>query len=239
MIRFVLATVIGLLATPLCAEVKIAEVTSPGGIKAWLVEEHGIPFTALEIRFRGGTSLDAPGKRGSVMLMASLLEEGAGGLDSQGFANKRDDLAAKFGFDAGGDMVTVSAQMLTENRDAAIDLLKLALTDPAFDQPAIDRVRGQVLSIIAEHASSPSDIAQDVGRKLTFGDHPYGSSDLGTAESVNGLTRDDILAAKAATMARDRLYVSAVGDISPADLGALLDKLLGDLPATGAPLPPP
>ena len=55
-----------LLASPALAEVKIQEVTSPGGIKAWLVEEHGIPFTALEIRFLGGTSLDRPGKRGEV-----------------------------------------------------------------------------------------------------------------------------------------------------------------------------
>lgn len=237
MIRFVLATVIGLVASPLWAEVKIEEVTSPGGIKAWLVEEHGIPFTALEIRFRGGTSLDAPGKRGATMLMASLLEEGAGDLDSRGFADARDDLAAKLKFDAGADMVTVSAQMLTENRDAAVALLKQALIDPSFDQDAVDRVRGQIMSIIDNKASDPSAIASETMAAMTYGDHPYGSSDLGTKDTVNSLTRDDIIAAKAASMTRNRLYVSAVGDISPADLGTLLDRLLGDLPETGAPLP--
>jgi len=62
MMRAILAGLICLLfAGPLSAEVKIQEVTSPGGLKAWLVEEHGIPFTALELRFRGGTSVDAPG----------------------------------------------------------------------------------------------------------------------------------------------------------------------------------
>lgn len=239
MIRFVLATVIGLFASALSAEVKIAEVTSPGGIKAWLVEEHGIPFTALEIRFRGGTSLDVTGKRGATMLMASLLEEGSGDLDSRGFAEARDDLAAKLSFDANADMVSVSAQMLTENRDAAVALLRQALIDPRFDQDAIDRVRGQILSIIDNRATDPSDIAGKTFAAMAYGDHPYGSSELGTKSSVNGLTRDDILAAKAATMARDRLFVSAVGDITPAQLGTLLDTLLGDLPATGAPLPPP
>lgn len=239
MIRFVLATVIGLLASPIWAEVKIAEVTSPGGIKAWLVEEHGIPFTALEIRFRGGTSLDVAGKRGATMLMASLLEEGSGDLDSRGFAEARDDLAAKLSFDANADMVSVSAQMLTENRDAAVALLRQALIDPTFDQDAIDRVRGQILSIIDNRATDPSDIAGKTFAAMTYGDHPYGSSELGTKVSVNGLTRDDILVAKTATMARDRLFVSAVGDITPAQLGTLLDTLLGDLPAIGAPLPPP
>ena len=62
------------LAWPALANVKIEEITSPGGIKAWLVEEHSIPFTALEIRFRGGTSLDAPGKRSATLLMSALLE---------------------------------------------------------------------------------------------------------------------------------------------------------------------
>ena len=71
------------LALPAWAEVKIKEVTSPGGITAWLVEDHSIPFTALELRFRGGTSLDAPGKRGAIYLMAGLLEEGAGDLMAQ------------------------------------------------------------------------------------------------------------------------------------------------------------
>ena len=52
-----------LMALPAWAEVQIEEVTSPGGITAWLVEEPSIPFTALEIRFQGGTTLDAPGKR--------------------------------------------------------------------------------------------------------------------------------------------------------------------------------
>lgn len=239
MIRFLFAAALSLLALPVWAEVKISEVTSPGGIKAWLVEEHGIPFTALEIRFRGGTSLDPAGKRGAIKLMVSLLEEGAGTLDSKGFAEARDDLAAQFSFDSGADTVAVSAQFLTENRDKAVALLKTALTDPAFDQPSIDRVRGQILSIIASRATSPDDIAQETASKITFGDHPYGSSDLGTAETVKALSREDILAAKAATMARDRVYVSAVGDITPEALGQIIDTLFGDLPEKGAALPPP
>ena len=239
MIRFLFAAALSLLALPVWAEVKISEVTSPGGIKAWLVEEHGIPFTALEIRFRGGTSLDPAGKRGAVKLMVSLLEEGAGTLDSKGFAEARDDLAAQFSFDSGADTVAVSAQFLTENRDKSVALLKTALTDPAFDQASIDRVRGQILSIIASRATSPDDIAQETASKITFGDHPYGSSDLGTADTVKGLSREDILAAKAATMARDRVYVSAVGDITPEALGQIIDTLLGDLPEKGAAFRPP
>ena len=70
---FLLALV---MALPARAGVEIKELTTPGGINAWLVEEHSFPFVALELRFRGGAALDAPGKRGAVTLMTATLEEG-------------------------------------------------------------------------------------------------------------------------------------------------------------------
>ncbi len=239
MIRVLLAAALALCVGLPARAVDIREVTSPGGIHAWLVEEHSIPFTALEIRFEGGASLDAPGKRGATVLMAALLEEGSGELDSQGFAEAREQLAAEYQFDAYDDAVTVSARMLTENRAEAAALLKGALTDPRFDQAAIDRVKGQVATIIRSDEKDPGELARRSFDELAFGDHPYASSRNGTLDSVAGLTRDDLFAAKAAVMARDRLFVSAVGDITETELGALLDDLLGGLPATGAPMPPP
>ena len=225
------------LALPLRAEVAIQEVTSPGGIKAWLVENHDIPFIALNIRFKGGTSLDAAGKRGAVNLMTALIEEGAGDMDSQAFAAARYGMAAEFGFASDSDGVSVSARFLTDTSAQATDLLHLALTQPRFDAQAIERVRGQVLQNIAANAKDPGTIASDLLSQAAFGDHPYGSSGDGTADSVQALSRDDLLAAYRGALARDRIYVAAAGDISAADLGLMLDKLLGDLPATGAPQP--
>jgi zinc protease len=225
------------LALPLRAEVQIQEITSPGWIKAWLVENHDIPFTALNIRFKGGTSLDAAGKRGAVNLMTALIEEGAGDLDSQAFAAARDGLAAEFGFSSDSDGVSVSAKFLTDTSDQAVDLLHLALTKPRFDPEAIERVRGQVLQNIASNAKDPGTIASDLLSQAAFGDHPYGTSGDGTADSVQALTRDDLLAAYHGALARDRIYVAAAGDISAKDLGLMLDRLLGDLPATGATQP--
>ena len=232
-------TVLLAFALPAQAEIQVKEVTSPGGITAWLVEDHNIPFTAMEIQFRGGTSLDTPDKRGAVNLMTATLEEGAGELDSQGFAEARDALAAEFSFDAGADSVGVSVRFLTENRDQAVDLLRQALVNPRFDQGAIDRVREQVLSILRSNEKDPDTIASDTFDALAFGDHPYGSSGDGTLETVAALTRDDILAAHQGALARDRVYVAVAGDITAEELGPLLDRLLGDLPATGLPLPGP
>ena len=237
MMRIVLSFVLLLAALPLRAEVDIKEVTSPGGLKAWLVEEHSIPFVALELRFKGGASLDEEGKRGATNLMMGLLEEGAGDLDARGFARASEALAASFGYSAGDDAVSVSARFLTENRDEAIDLLRLSLVEPTFPEKAVERVRGQVLSGLRSDLKDPNAIAGRKFKALAFGDHPYATPYEGSVESVSALTREDIIAAYKGALARDRLYVSAVGDITEEELGTLLDRLLGDLPDSGAPMP--
>ena len=227
------------LALPAWAEIKIQEVTSRSGITAWLVEDHSIPFSALELRFRGGTSLDAPGKRGSVYLMTGLLEEGSGDLRAQDYARALESLAAEFSFDADKDTVSISARFLTENRDDAMALLRQTLFEPRFDQDALDRVRAQVLAGLRSDAKNPNNIAGLAFAEMTYGDHPYGSDGKGTMETVAALSRQDIFGAHEAVFARDRLYVSAVGDITAEELGLLLDDLLGALPEKGAPIPGP
>ncbi|MDX5383465.1 MAG: insulinase family protein [Rhodobacterales bacterium] len=239
MMRFILPVMLALAALPARAAIEIKEVVSPGGITAWLVEDHAIPFTALEIRFRGGASVEAAEKRGATNLMAALLEEGAGEMDARAFARARDGLAASFRYSVSDDALSVSAQFLTENRDAAVDLLRQSLVQPRFDDDAIERVRAQVLSGLRSDEKNPQSIASRRFDALVYGDHPYGSSLDGTIDTVSALTRDDLLAAHADTLARDRIHVSAVGDITADQLGALLDSLLGDLPATGAALPGP
>lgn len=234
--RFLLPIAVIFAAIPVRADVDIKEITTPGGIEAWLVEDHSIPFVALELRFRGGTSLDVPGKRGAVNLMTGLLEEGAGDLDARAFARETEALAARFSYDAGADAVSISARFLSENRDEALSLLRKTLIEPRFDDDAIERVRAQVVSIIQSDSKNPSDVAGVAFAELIYGDHPYGSSQEGTVESVSALTKEDIVAAHSAALAKDRLYVSAVGDITEAELAESLDILLGALPEQGAPL---
>ncbi|QFT74367.1 pitrilysin family protein [Ruegeria sp. THAF33] len=235
--RFVATLIACLVALPALAEIEIEEVTSRGGIKAWLVEDHSIPFTALELRFRGGTSLDDPDKRGAVNLMSGLIEEGAGDMDARTYARELEALAASFRYNAGDDSVSISARFLSENRDEVVDLLRTTIHEPRFDQDAVDRVRAQVLSGLRSDQTDPNEIAGLTFAQMAYGDHPYGSEGKGTIESVSALTRDDVVAAYEGVFAKDRLYVGAVGDITAEELGTLLDTLLGDLPDTGKPIP--
>ncbi|WP_425084896.1 M16 family metallopeptidase [Ruegeria profundi] len=234
----IFATLIAfVIALPAWAEIEIEEVTSPGGITAWLVEDHSIPFAALELRFRGGTSLDDPDKRGAVYLMSGLIEEGAGDMDARTYARELESLAASFNYNAGDDSVSISARFLTENRGEVIDLLRTTLLEPRFDEDAVERVKAQILSGLRSDQTDPNDIAGRSFAAMAYGDHPYGSEGKGTLETVAALTRDDVVTAYESVFAKDRLYVGAVGDITAEELGVLLDTLLLDLPETGKPIP--
>ncbi|UWQ95609.1 insulinase family protein [Rhodobacteraceae bacterium M385] len=227
-------------AAPLHADiVDIQPVTSEGGIDAWLVEDTSIPFVALDLWFTGGGSIDAPDARGAVHLMTALLEEGAGDMDAATFAAELEGLAASFSFDVYRDELVISVQMLTQNRDEVLALLHDVLIAPRFDESAIERVRGQVLSILEGDANDPETIAGAEFNALTFGDHPYATRLEGTLESVAGLTRDDLLAAHRSALVRDRVSVGVAGDMTAEDLGPILDTLLGDLPLSDVPLPDP
>ena len=230
-----LIAVMLLAAVPVRAEIDITEVTSPGGINAWLVREESIPFVALELRFKGGASLDLPGKRGATNLMVGLLEEGAGDLDSRAFSERAESLAASFDFDIGDDAVSISARFLVENQDEALALLRDAITQPRFDQDAIDRVKAQIVSVVRSDAQDPDNLVGVAFDTMVFGNHPYGSAIEGTEDSIAALTRDDLIEAHQGALARDRVYVGAAGDISAEELAVVLDKLLADLPETGTP----
>ncbi len=219
------------------AAIDIKTVTSPGGIDAWVVEEPSIPFVALEIRIRGGASLDEPGKRGATNLMTALLEEGSGDMSAQEFQARLESLAATLRFRVYDDTLSISAQYLTENKEEVLGLLKQALTEPRFDQDAIDRVRAQVITGINSDAKDPNSIASAAFNSAAFEGHPYGTSMDGTVESVSALTREDLITAHRNAITRERMFVSAVGDVTAETIGGLLDDLLGDLPAEGPPQP--
>jgi zinc protease len=239
MIRYILAICLSLAALPAKADIDVKEITTPGGLEAWLVEEHNIPFVSLELRFRGGASLDAPGKRGATNLMVGLLEEGAGDMGARAFARATESLAASFRYDSSDDAISISARFLTENKEDAVSLLRESLVNPRFDEQAIQRVRAQVMSNIRSSLKDPRDLAGMAFDRLVYGEHPYATPLDGTVESVSSLERKDLLDAHKASLARDRVFISAVGDITEDELKRLLDDLLGDLPQTGAPLPGP
>ncbi|HWE21171.1 MAG TPA: pitrilysin family protein [Hyphomicrobiaceae bacterium] len=211
---------------------KVQEVKSPGGINAWLVEAHGVPLIAMRFAFDGGGSVQDPhGKEGLANFLSSILDEGAGDLTSKQFQERMEDLAMRMSFDDGRDAFYGSFETLTENRDAAVKLLALAVNKPRFDAEAIERMRKQHLAGLAYAARDPTRVASEQWMALFFADHPYGRPANGTPKSVAAIARADLAGFHGRVFAKDALRVVVVGDIDAKALGAMLDEVFGALPA--------
>jgi len=209
---------------------KIQEVTSPGGIKAWLVESHANPLIAIRFAFLGGASQDAPGKDGQAYFVTAMMDEGAGDLDAGAFQEREQGLAMRMDFDAGRDVMLGSIQTLTENKDEVFDLARLAMAQPRFDEDALERVRAQILAGLKFDENDPETVASIAWDRIAFADHPYGRPVKGTRDSITTMTSDDLHDYVRRVYARDKLVISVVGDIDADELGKALDKLFGDLP---------
>lgn len=218
------------LATGLQAAVDIQEIETPKGIKAWLVEDHSNPILALQIYFMGGTINDPVEKEGAVYLMMGLLEEGAEDLDAVGFQVAREELGASFDFDAYKEAVSVSVQMITENLEPTLELLRKALEQPNFDSEPLERVKGQILTNLEFYETDPEEIAFEAFTDIMFGNHPLHRKIEGNITSVTNLTQEDVIAAHQKNLVRGNVVVGAAGDITAEELSILLDNLLGGLP---------
>jgi zinc protease len=225
---------------PKAAEaVNIQEVTSPGGVTAWLVEDYTVPIVTLNVAFRGGAAQDPDGKAGLANLMSGLLDEGAGDLDSKAFQTRLQDLNVEISFDAGKDAFFGNLRTLKQNEDEAFDLLRLALTQPRFDAEPVGRIRGQIVSSLRRAETDPQEIAGKAWEEALFGRHPYGRPTEGTPDSVAALTAEDLRGFHGRTIARDNLYVAVVGAIDAETLRRKLDEVFGALPAKAELTPVP
>jgi zinc protease len=210
---------------------KVQQIVTPRGISAWLVEDYAVPLVAFDFAFKAGAANDPAGKSGATNMLAALLDEGAGDMDSDTFHRALDDKAVELAFHAGHDTLSGDLKTLSRHVDAAFDLLQVAVNKPRFDADAIERVRAQTIAGLKHEANDPDALASRAWRRAAFPGHPYASQVSGDLETVPAITREDILSLHGKIMARSNLRIAAVGAIDAARLSAYVDKVFGDLPA--------
>src|SRR5690348_15223033 len=171
----------------------IERVTSPGGVEAWLVEDHALPVVVIRFAFPGGAALDLPGKGGLAAMTMSLLDEGAGPYDTAAFKTRLEDLAADVRFTAGRDDIGGSLRSLKGNLSEAAGLLRTALTSPRFEAAAVERVRGEFVASLSRQAHSPRALSDRLWMRDAFEDHPYGENVNGTLTSISAIAREDLV----------------------------------------------
>jgi zinc protease len=219
--------------------IEIKEITTPLGIKAWLVEDRSTPVVALSYSFSGGTATDPAGQAGITDLMAGLLTDGAGSMDAQAFRQRQENAAASLGFNASLDRLNGSLRVLSVNRDEGFELLRLALTQPRFDPDMVNQRRAQTIASINQASQRPGSVASRTLMETLFAGHPYAADPDGTPEGLAAATPELLKKRAAELLLRNGLIVSAVGDIGEAELARQLDRSFGVLPTGTPPALPP
>jgi zinc protease len=185
----------------------------------------------LRYAFGGGNSQDPAGKEGVANFITAMMDEGAGDIRSEDYQERMESIAMRMSYDDSKDSLYGSFETLTANRDKAVELLKLSVQKPRFDTDAVERIKQQLLANIAYADKDPDKVAMREWYAQAFPGQPYGRSSSGTAETVSKITHDDLIEYHKKNFARDNLKVVAVGDITAAELGKILDDVFGDLPA--------
>ena len=219
--------------------IDIKQITTPLGIKAWLVEDKSTPVVALSFSFSGGTATDPAGQAGITELMAGLLTDGAGPMDAQAFRQRQESAAASLGFNASLDRLTGSLRVLSASRDEGFELLRLALTEPRFDPDMLNQRRAQTLASLNQAAQRPGSVASRTLMQTLFAGHPYAADPDGTPQGLAAVTPELLKKRAAELLLRNSLVVAAVGDIGEAELVRQIDRSFGVLPTGTPPALPP
>jgi zinc protease len=219
------------------AAMNIQTIKSPGGIEAWLVEEHSVPLISLRYAFDGGNSQDPAGKEGVANFLTAMMDEGAGDIKSEDYQERMEDIAMRMSYDDTKDSLYGSFETLTANRDKAVELLKLSVQKPRFDVDAVERIKQQLVANLIYADKDPEKVAMREWYAQAFARHSYARPSSGTVATVSKMTREDLLDYHKRMFARDNVKIVAVGDITAAELGKLIDDVFGPLPAKADLLP--
>jgi len=210
------------------------------GADVWFAEDHTLPMVAMVAAFPAGSAYDPKGKDGLAEFAGSLLDEGAGRLNSKAFHDALADKAIQLSVETDRDWMVVSLVTLTTNAKDAFKLLEAALAHPRFDADAIARVRAQLLQNLKQQDEDPSEVAARDFYQVFFGPHPYAHPSEGDGPGLTSIARGDLQRFAAGHWVRGGLKIAVAGDVDTAALTALIKSTFGSLSgATPPPLPRP
>jgi len=206
------------------------QVIEAGGITAWLAEDHSVPVVSVSWGWDGGAALDPAGAEGTASMAASLLTEGAGTLDALAFADAARDEAVGLSFSVDRDSFDGGFRALLPALPKAIELARLAMTTPRFDEEAVRRIRARAIAGARQSLEGPRGRASRAFWAAAFPNHPAGRPAGGTAESLATVTVDGMREILARQIHRGGLLVGISGAITAQQVAAMLPELFGTLP---------
>ena len=212
----------------------VERATLANGMKVTYARRTAVPATYVAMAFNAGGAADPVGKRGLQSLTMSLFDEGTATLTSQQIAEAGERLGATVSVGGGDDRSTFTLSALTANLVPSLDLMRQIMREPAFNAEDLERVRNQTVTGIRQEMKSPQGIAQRTLTPELFGAaNPYGG--VASVESVNSITRDDLIAFKDSWIRPDNGEVFVISDKPLAEIVTALNAAFGSWTAPAAP----
>lgn len=208
----------------------IQVVTSPGGITAWLVSESFVPMISMEWTWQGGASVEPADKRGVGWVLAYMMNEGAGDMDTSAYGARMEDLNMNFACGVWSDWTSCGMKTLKATADESFDMVRLAFADLRFDDEPFERAKREMIVGLEDDETNPKSVASRAMDAALIPGHPYAT--IATEATVSSIQKDDARRLMSQVMTKDRLKVVVVGDITAEELKPKLDEVFGSLSAT-------
>ncbi|WP_083750068.1 M16 family metallopeptidase [Rhodohalobacter halophilus] len=165
------------------------------GMKVYGIENRELPLVQFNIRIDGGLLVEDPEKTGVANLLADLMTRGTVNKTPVELEQAIALLGANINVSSGSQYFTITGNTLARNYEATLDLIEEILLEPRWDEREFNLAKQSVMSRIAQQQSNPNSIATNEFNKLLYGeDHILSFSPLGTEESVEAITIDDLKA---------------------------------------------
>jgi zinc protease len=225
-----LLTFLTLFATSAHAGPKIEHWVAPSGARVYFVETYVLPILDVAVDFAAGSAYQPADKAGLAGLTRGLLDAGAGNLDEEQISARQVDLGARMGGSTDNDRAGMSLRTLASKaeRDAALDLLRTVLSAPTFPEAVMVREKGRTIAGIREADTRPDSIAAKRFAAAIYPNHPYGA--IATVESIERISRADLVAFHRDHYAATRAVVSIIGDVSRQEAENIAQRLTEALP---------
>lgn len=208
------------------------------GLPVWVVEQHEVPVVRVLLVARAGGDTDPAGKFGAASMMAAMMEEGAGDLDSLALADAVDFLGATLEVASGLDSSSVALGVPVSRLEPALPLMADVAQRPTFPARELDRLRQQALTGLLQVRDNPAALASRAFPRVVFGaTHRYGAAGA-TQATLTGLTVDDLKAAHARVFHPSHSLLIVVGDVTAAGVMPLLERHFGTWRGAGPAAPP-
>ena len=198
------------------------------GIKVIGTKSSEIPTVAFELTINGGHKLEVnmPGKAGLAQLTATMLNESTENYSAEQLSEELEKLGSSISVSANDNSTVLSARSLTKNLDATLKLVEEVLKRPKFSQADFDRVKKQQLEGLKSQQKQPVSIANNVYRRLLYGEeHIYSVPASGIEETVTNITLDDIKSFYTSYYSPTVSELVIVGDIDKKSIMSKLDFL--------------